>query len=100
MSDSVTSLVGKLMADAGGLGLSLRPDLVASVGLKGSGGLAATVARLGLAATGPSLASFGVIREGPTVAAVGLTATGGLGEAVTRALGVGRRRRSGGLPPS
>ncbi len=58
VSDSVTSMVSKLMADTGGLGLTAK---------------------------------------GPSLAALGLTATGGLGEAVTRALGSRTAPESGGI---
>lgn len=75
VSDSVTSLVSKLIADTGGLGLSVRSDPGGLLGLKASTGLADTVERLGLTAKGPSLA------------ALGLTPIGGLGKAVTPILG-------------
>jgi len=98
VSDSVTSMVSKLMADTGGSGLSARSDLVASLGLKASGGLADSVARLGLTAKGSSLPALGLTSKRPSVEALGLTATSGLGEAVTRALGSGMAPLFGGIP--
>ena len=87
VSDSVTSMVSKLMADTRGLGLSARSDLVASLGSKANGGLADSLARAGLTAKGPSLSAHLLTAKGPSVAALGLTATAGLREAVIPARG-------------
>jgi hypothetical protein len=72
VSDSVTSMVNKLVEDTKGMGLSARSDLIASLGA--TGGLAGNAAQFGLVANG------GMKQTGR----LGLTATGGLSRAMSR----------------
>jgi hypothetical protein len=71
ISDSVTSMLSKLVADTGGVGLAGRSDMMGALGLGASRAVSDSVARFGMSATGQSAASSSSI--GQTLA--GLAAT-------------------------
>ncbi len=60
VSDSVTSMVSKLVADTGGAGLAAPSNSVGALGLGASRAVSDSVARLGMSATAPSAASLGL----------------------------------------
>jgi len=72
----VTSMLTKLVADTGGVGLAGRSDMMGALGLGASRAVSDSVARFGMSATGPSAASLGLTASssiGQTLA--GLAAT-------------------------
>lgn len=76
ISDSVTSMLSKLVADTGGVGLAGRSDMMGALGLAASRAVSDSVARFGMSATGQSAASLGLTASssiGQTLA--GLAAT-------------------------
>lgn len=105
-------MVSKLMSDTGGVGLSARSDLIASLGSMLTGGLTQSAARLGLPATGglaasakrlgstpagPSVASLGLCALGPSAADLGLTASSSLGHTLARIMGGSTQADLGGV---
>lgn len=86
VSDSVTSMVGKALADSAGLGLGTRANLLSGIDKRLGAGVADPISRLGLNATGSSAAKLGIAAAGSLVERLGVNARATIGEGLAKAI--------------